>query len=85
MARAASPAGTHVTLVGNVTADDVDAYGRLLRYTEASVRGVGRAQIPAGAPPQPEADSIRSRGSPPTRARRPEPARGDDAGMWGVC
>jgi len=38
------PVGTPVTLVSDPTQDDVDTYGRSLRYVEAAGRDIGRAQ-----------------------------------------
>lgn len=77
------PAGTHVRLVSDPTQDDVDAYGRWLRYVHVSGRDVGAAQIRSGA--------AAARDSSPPVARYAayadleREARNRSAGMWSSC
>lgn len=77
------PAGTDVTLVSDPTQDDVDAYGRWLRYVQASGRDIGAAQIRAGAA------GARDSSTPATRldsyAQLEVDARDRQAGMWSTC
>lgn len=77
------PAGTQVTLVSDPAQDDVDTYGRWLRYVEAGGRDVGRAQIRSGAaaardssdPVSPHAAYVQIE----------DQARERGAGMWRAC
>lgn len=77
------PVGTQVTLVSDPTQDDVDTFGRWLRYVEAGGRDIGRAQIRSGA--------ATARGGPGLILRHADyeqaelQARAGDAGMWSVC
>ncbi|WP_083768027.1 MULTISPECIES: thermonuclease family protein [unclassified Nocardioides] len=77
------PAGTHVTLVSDPTQDDVDTYGRWLRYVQASGRDIGAAQIRAGAAAARESSTPVSRHS--TYTQLEDEARGLSAGMWTAC
>jgi micrococcal nuclease len=77
------PAGTHVTLVSDPTQDDVDTYGRWLRYVQASGRDIGAAQIRAGAAAARESSTPVSRHS--TYTQLEDQARGRSAGMWSAC
>lgn len=77
------PAGTHVRLVSDPTQDDVDAYGRWLRYVQVSGRDVGAAQIRSGAA------AARDSSTPVARfaayAELEREARDRSAGMWSAC
>ena len=77
------PAGTHVTLMSDPTQDDVDIYGRWLRYLEVDGRDIGLAQIRAGAA------AARNSSDPVARhadyERVEQQARGLDEGMWSAC
>ncbi|NYI47854.1 micrococcal nuclease [Nocardioides aromaticivorans] len=77
------PAGTHVTLVSDPTQDDVDTYGRWLRYVQVSGRDIGAAQIRAGAA------GARDSSMPVLRrdsyAQLEAAARNRQAGMWSTC
>ena len=77
------PAGTRVTLVSDPPQDDVDHYGRWLRYLLVSGRDVGAAQIRAGAPAARDKSTPVSRLS--TYMRLEGEARDEGAGMWSVC
>jgi len=77
------PAGTHVMLVSDPTQDDVDAYGRWLRYVQASGSDVGAAQIRSGAAAARESSSPVSRRA--TYADLEREARDRLAGMWSAC
>lgn len=77
------PAGTHVTLVSDPTQDDVDTYGRWLRYVQVSGRDIGAAQIRAGAAAARESSTPVSRHS--TYTQLEDQARGRSAGMWSAC
>ena len=77
------PEGTHVTLVSDPTQDDVDTYGRLLRYVEAAGRDIGRAQIRAGAATaRDSADPVSRHGA---YVQVEDQARERGAGMWTAC
>jgi micrococcal nuclease len=77
------PAGTHVTLVSDPTQDDVDAYGRWLRYVEADGRDIGRAQIRSGAAAARDSSDPVARLA--TYERVEDQARERGAGMWAAC
>jgi micrococcal nuclease len=77
------PAGTHVTLVSDPSQDDVDTYGRWLRYVQASGRDIGAAQIRAGAAAARDSSTPVSRHS--NYAQLEDQARGRPAGMWSTC
>lgn len=77
------PAGTRVTLVSDPTQDDVDDYGRLLRYVHAFGRDVGAAQIRAGAAAARDSSTPVSRHA--AYVELEEAARGRGAGMWASC
>ncbi|MBA2954638.1 hypothetical protein GON03_09915 [Nocardioides sp. MAH-18] len=47
-ARQLLPAGTRVRLVSDPTQDEVDRYGRLLRYVMKGARDIGRVQVARG-------------------------------------
>lgn len=77
------PAGTHVTLVSDPTQDDVDTYGRWLRYVQVSGRDIGAAQIRAGAAGARDSSTpVRRRDS---YAQLEAAARNRQAGMWSTC
>ncbi|ABL79363.1 hypothetical protein Noca_4777 (plasmid) [Nocardioides sp. JS614] len=65
------------------TQDDVDTYGRWLRYVQASGRDIGAAQIRAGAAAARESSTPVSRHS--TYTQLEDEARGLSAGMWTAC
>lgn len=77
------PAGTRVVLITDPTQDDLDNYGRWLRYLEVAGRDVGRAQIRSGAATARDRADLVSRLSSYQRAE--VRARMDDAGMWDAC
>ncbi len=77
------PAGTHVTIVSDPTQDDVDTYGRWLRYVEASGRDIGAAQVRSGSAAARDSSAPVSRNS--TYAQLEDQARGRSAGMWAAC
>lgn len=77
------PAGTWVRLVSDPTQDDVDAYGRLLRYVHASGRDVGAAQIRSGAAAARDSSTPVARYA--TYADLEREARDRSAGMWSAC
>lgn len=77
------PTGTSVTLVADPTQDDVDAYGRWLRYVQAAGRDIGAAQTRAGAAAARDSSAPVSRHS--TYTRLEEEARDQAAGMWSAC
>lgn len=77
------PAGTHVTLVSDPTQDDVDTYGRWLRYVQASGRDIGAAQIRSGSAAARDMSAPVSRHS--TYTQLEDQARGRSAGMWSAC
>ena len=77
------PAGTRVTLVSDPTQDDVDDYGRWLRYVQAFGHDVGAAQIRAGAAAARDSSTPVSRHA--TYSELEETARDRDAGMWASC
>ena len=75
--------GERVTLVRDPTQDNVDAYGRLLRYVERHDRDVGRRQIARGwARVFVYRDPFRRLGRYRKAQRR---ARRHDRGVWGLC
>ncbi|WP_082564186.1 thermonuclease family protein [Nocardioides sp. Root140] len=75
--------GTQVTLVSDSTQDDVDTYGRWLRYVEVGGRDIGRAQIRSGAA------VARVSSDPVWRhaayVQVEDQARERGAGMWTAC
>lgn len=77
------PAGTEVRLVSDPTQDQVDRYGRWLRYVETPSRDVGRAQVRSGSA------IARDSSTPVTRIedyeRAEAAARQRGAGMWTAC
>jgi len=77
------PAGTHVTLVSDPTQDDVDTYGRWLRYVQAAGRDIGAAQIRSGSAAARDSSTPVSRHS--TYTQLEDKARGRSAGMWAAC
>jgi len=77
------PAGTHVTLVSDPTQDDVDTYGRWLRYVQASGRDIGAAQIRSGSAAARDSSTPVSRHS--TYTQLEDQARERSAGMWSAC
>lgn len=77
------PAGTRVMLVSDPTQDDVDTYGRWLRYVQASGRDVGAAQIRAGSAAARDSSNPVSRHS--TYTELEDKARDQGAGMWSAC
>lgn len=74
------PAGTHVRLVSDPTQDDIDAYGRWLRYVHASGRDLGAAQIRSGAAAARDGSAPIARYA--TYADLEREARDRSAGMW---
>lgn len=75
--------GTQVTLVSDPTQDDVDTYGRWLRYVEAAGRDIGRAQIRAGAATaRDSADPVSCHGG---YVQVEYQARERGVGMWTAC
>lgn len=77
------PVGTPVTLVSDPTQDDVDTYGRSLRYVEAAGRDIGRAQIRSGAATARDSSDPVSRHGAYTQVE--DQARERGAGMWTAC
>ena len=77
------PVGTRVTLVSDPSQDDIDAYGRWLRYVQASGGDVGAAQIRSGAAAARDSSTLVSRHA--TYVRIQGNARAGDRGMWFVC
>lgn len=77
------PAGTHVTLVSDPTQDDVDTYGRWLRYVQASGRDIGAAQVRSGSAAARDSSIPVSRHS--TYTQLEDEARDQAAGMWSAC
>lgn len=77
------PAGTHVRLVSDPSQDDVDDYGRWLRYVQAAGRDIGAAQIRAGAASARDGSTPVSRHG--TYTDLESMARGRGAGMWTPC
>lgn len=75
--------GTQVTLVSDPTQDDVDTYGRWLRYVEAGGRDIGRAQIRSGAAAARDSSDPVSRHA--AYAQVEAQARERGAGMWTAC
>jgi len=77
------PAGTHVTLVSDPTQDDVDVYGRRLRYVEADGRDIGLAQIRSGSAAARDSSDPIARLA--TYERVEDQARDRRVGMWSAC
>jgi micrococcal nuclease len=77
------PAGTQVTLVSDPTQDDVDTYGRWLRYVEAGGRDIGRALIRSGAAAARDSSDPVSRHA--AYVQIEDQAREGRAGMWTAC
>ena len=77
------PAGTHVTLVSDATQDNVDTYGRWLRYVKAAGRDMGAAQIRSGSAAARDSSTPVSRHS--TYTQLEAQARERTAGMWSAC
>lgn len=77
------PVRTHVRLVSDQSQDDVDAYGRRLRYVQAGGRDIGAAQIKAGAAAARESSSPVERFA--TYSDLEETARAQQVGMWTAC
>lgn len=77
------PAGTQVTLVSDATQDDVDVYGRWLRYLEADGRDIGLAQIRAGAAAARDSSDPVARHADYEQVE--QQARGLEEGMWSAC
>lgn len=77
------PVGTRVTLVGDPAQDNVDDYGRWLRYIQATGRDVGAAQIRAGAAASRTGVTPVARHS--TYRELKGTARDQGAGMWSTC
>ncbi len=75
--------GTQVTLVSDPTQDEVDSYGRWLRYVEAGGRDIGQAQIRSGAAAARDSSDPVSRHA--AYARIEDQARERGAGMWTAC
>lgn len=77
------PAGSRVMLVSDPTQDDVDIYGRWLRYVQADGRDVGAAQIRSGAATARDSSTPASRHS--SYAHLEDQARSRSEGMWSAC
>lgn len=77
------PVGTQVTLVSDPNQDDIDAYGRWLRYVQASGGDVGAAQIRSGAAAARDSSTPVSRHA--TYVQIEGNARAGDRGLWSVC
>lgn len=77
------PVGTHVALVRDPTQDDVDSYGRRLRYVEAAGRDLGRAQIGSGSAAARDCSDPVSRHVAYVQVE--DRARERGAGMWTAC
>lgn len=77
------PAGTHVTLISDPTQDNVDTYGRWLRYVQAAGRDMGAAQIRSGSAAARDSSNPVSRHS--TYSQLEDQARERTAGMWSTC
>lgn len=77
------PAGTQVTLVSDPTQDDVDTYGRWLRYVQASGRDIGAAQIRSGSAEARDSSTLVSRHA--KYAQLEGLARDADRGLWSAC
>ena len=77
------PVGTRVTLVSDPTQDDVDTYGRWLRYVDATERDIGRAQIGSGAATARDSSDPISRHA--AYVRDEDQARERGAGLWTAC
>lgn len=75
--------GIAVTLVGDPSQDDVDSYGRWLRYVQANARDVGAAQIRMGAAAARASVAPVARHS--TYRELEDMARDQGAGMWSAC
>jgi micrococcal nuclease len=77
------PAGAHVTLISDPTQDDVDTYGRQLRYVEAAGRDIGRAQILSGSAAARDSSDPVSRHAAYVQVE--DQARKRGAGIWTAC
>ena len=77
------PVGTRVTLVSDPSQDNIDAYGRWLRYVQAPGGDVGAAQIRSGAAAARDNSTPVSRHA--TYVQIQGNARAVDRGMWSVC
>ena len=77
------PAGTHVTLVSDPTQDNVDTYGRWLRYVQAAGRDIGAIQIRSGSAAARDSSTPVSRQS--TYTQLEDQARERSSGMWSAC
>jgi micrococcal nuclease len=69
--------------VSDPTQDDVDAYGRWLRYVEADGRDIGRAQLRSGSAVARDSSDSVSRLA--TYERVEDQARDRRVGMWSAC
>lgn len=65
------------------TQDDVDTYGRWLRYVQASGRDIGAAQIRAGSAAARDSSTPVSRHAKYVRIE--SLARDGDRGLWSAC
>jgi endonuclease YncB( thermonuclease family) len=79
-----TPPGTRVVLQLDPTLDDVDRYGRLLRYVVAAARDVGLELVAEGAAEPYFFHGDRGRHA-STLLHLAERARADRRGLWGVC
>lgn len=77
------PTGTEVTLVSDPTQDDVDTYGRWLRYVQVSGRDVGAAQIRSGSAEARDSSAPVSRHA--KYAQIEGLARESHRGLWSAC
>jgi micrococcal nuclease len=77
------PADTRVTLMSDPTQDDVDTYGRALRYVWASGHDIGATQIQSGAAAARDSTNRFSRHS--IYVQLEDQARTQGAGMWTAC
>lgn len=77
------PLRTPVRLVSDPSQDDVDTYGRWLRYVQADGRDIGAAQIKAGSAAARESSDPVARYA--TYAALEDQARQRHAGMWSAC
>lgn len=77
------PVGTRVTLVSDPSQDNIDAYGRWLRYVHAAGSDVGAAQIRSGAA------TARASSTPVSRQAKYVQleglARDGARGLWSEC
>jgi len=77
------PAGTSVVLVADPGQDEVDVYGRWLRYIERGGRDLGRSQIVVGAAVARQSSTPVTRHDDYVDAERQ--ARAQRTGMWTTC